>query len=118
MWECLLCGCRAIAESVEKCPMCEKEKPVPTTTTAGPSNAWEPPAEPEPGAVVDAAEPVQEEEPVVVTDLAAAPADPGQPPVEPAPEPAAPEPKAKTTPKRAPRKKADPVLAPDTAQVE
>ena len=41
MWDCIECGCRAIAGSLTRCPTCWKERKLPTTTTGGSSNQYE-----------------------------------------------------------------------------
>lgn len=43
MWNCGECGCKNIAASLDVCPMCFKEAPMPKITSAGPSNRWEEP---------------------------------------------------------------------------
>jgi hypothetical protein len=35
MWDCLKCGCRAIAHGLTRCPKCKKEADVPKTTVDG-----------------------------------------------------------------------------------
>ena len=104
MWDCLLCGCRAIAASLTGCPVCRKGRDMPKGTTGGSSNARE---ALEPGAAAPAE--------------AAADADvqPGPEPVQavselPQPEPVTvPEVVAEVVPKPA---KADPKPAPAKAE--
>lgn len=45
MWDCPECGCLSIAASLTTCPMCGKERDMPTTTTGGASNALAQPGE-------------------------------------------------------------------------
>jgi hypothetical protein len=47
MWECIKCGCKAIAGALGFCPQCFKsrEDDVPKATTGGPSNAKAEPGE-------------------------------------------------------------------------
>lgn len=83
MWDCVKCGCRRVAASLLRCPVCREERDdMPKTTTGGGSNGWEPQeGAPEPGAPEADAEAAPE-------PVAAAP-EPPQAPVTPEPAPAA-----------------------------
>ena len=92
MWECLLCGCQAIAGSLLRCPQCHKEPEMPKATTGGASNANALPGETgytEPGV------------PISVTVEVVEPPEPAPLP-EPVPAPPAPAPEPVPEPPRAP----------------
>lgn len=59
MWDCIKCGCMAIAGSLDFCPMCRKEREdMPKATAGGASNGYDPQAEePEAPATQPEAEP-------------------------------------------------------------
>lgn len=86
MWDCIKCGCMAIAGSLMHCPMCKKEREVPKSTTGGGSNGYEPQVEePEAPVTQPEAEPetAVEEEPV--PEPAPAPEPAPTAPIEPEP---------------------------------
>lgn len=103
MWDCPACGCKCIAASLAVCPRtrCGRERPMPTATTGGSSNARALPGETgyvapeETAAPVAVAEPETPAAPPAPDATAAAP-EPAQPATD-APEPVPePEPEAAT----------------------
>lgn len=77
MWDCVVCGCKAIVHDLGFCPMCSKENPMPKVTSGGSSNNW--------GGVTP--DPDVEVEPVVEPEPEPAPNDSPEPAQSPEPEP-------------------------------
>lgn len=83
MWECLKCGCKAIARDLGFCPHCllpREDGEMPKATTGGPSNAKAEPGEP--GYIAPDAEEtaVADAPPAVAADGHRAPAGPASEP--------------------------------------
>lgn len=72
MWDCIKCGCRAIAASLGLCPMCRKEREMPKVSAGGPSSRFAKPGET--GYIDTAGESADEVQPAVADPSASEPA--------------------------------------------